>query len=364
MQQDDAYQIAVLPGDGIGPEVMREAVRVLEAAASAFGLQLSFARYAIGGSALDHFDEPFPKGSRDACMQADAVLLGAIGGPKWDHEKGDRRCESALLSLRKSLRTFANLRPVTVPESLANSSPLRRERVAGVDILIVRELTGGIYFGEPRFATEQEGGNMMRYTRSEVERIARVAFQMARRRSGLVTSVDKANVLQVSQFWREVISEVHTQEFPDLDLRHLYVDNAAMQLVLNPGQFDVIVTANLFGDILSDLAATLPGSLGLLPSASIGGSVGLFEPVHGSAPDLAGQGLANPLGAILSGAMLLDQLGHGDAAAAIRNGVTATLDAGIKTGDLGGVATTHEVGALVAERVSATKARTPMKMAV
>ena len=205
---------------------------------------------------------------------------------------------------------------------------------------------------------------MMRYTRSEVERIARVAFQMARRRSGLVTSVDKANVLQVSQFWREVISEVHTQEFPDLDLRHLYVDNAAMQLVLNPGQFDVIVTANLFGDILSDLAATLPGSLGLLPSASIGGSVGLFEPVHGSAPDLAGQGLANPLGAILSGAMLLDELGHSDAAAAIRNGVTATLDAGIKTGDLGGVATTHEVGALVAERVSVTKARTPMKMAV
>lgn len=363
MQHDNAYQIAVLPGDGIGPEVTREAVRVLEAAAPAFGLRLSFAHYAIGGSALDHFDEPFPIVTRDACMQADAVLLGAIGGPKWDHEKGDRRCESALLALRKRLRTFANLRPVTVPESLANSSPLRRERVAGVDILIVRELTGGIYFGEPRFATEQEGVNMMRYTRREVERIARVAFQAARRRSGRVTSVDKANVLQVSQFWREVVSEVH-QEFPDVDLRHLYVDNAAMQLVLNPGQFDVIVTANLFGDILSDLAATLPGSLGLLPSASIGGRVGLFEPVHGSAPDLAGQGLANPLGTILSGAMLLDELGHGDAAAAIRNGVTVALDAGVKTGDLGGVATTQEVGDLVAESVSATKARTPMKMAV
>lgn len=364
MQQDDAYQIAVLPGDGIGPEVIREAVRVLKAAASAFGLQLSFARHAIGGSALDHYDEPFPTGTRDACLQADAVLLGAIGGPRWDHEKGDRRCESALLALRKNLRTFANLRPVTVPESLADSSPLRRDRVTGVDILIVRELTGGIYFGEPRYATEQEGGNMMRYTRREVEQIARVAFQAARRRSGQVTSVDKANVLQVSQFWREVISEVHSQEFSDVDLRHLYVDNAAMQLVLNPGQFDVIVTANLFGDILSDLAATLPGSLGLLPSASIGGRTGLFEPVHGSAPDLAGQGVANPLGAILSGAMLLDELDHGDAAAAIRNGVTATLDAGAKTRDLGGVATTQEVGGLVVEHVSATKARTPMKMAV
>lgn len=363
-QQDDVYQIAVLPGDGIGPEVMRESIRVLQEAASVFGLQLSFAHYAIGGSALDHFNAPFPPDTHDACMQADAVLLGAIGGPKWDHEKGDRRCESALLALRKSLRTFANLRPVVVPESLANSSPLRRERVAGADILIVRELTGGIYFGEPRFATEEEGANMMRYTRREVERIARVAFHAARQRSGRVTSVDKANVLQVSQFWREVVSEVHAQEFPEVDLRHLYVDNAAMQLVLNPGQFDVIVTANLFGDILSDLAATLPGSLGLLPSASLGGRVGLFEPVHGSAPDLAGQGLANPLGAILSGAMLLDELGHGDAAAAIRNGATASLDAGVKTGDLGGTATTQEVGALVAESVSATNVRTPMKIAV
>lgn len=332
------YHIVLLPGDGIGPEVIAEAVRVLEAAADVHHFQLTFAEYPVGGAALDTEGDPLPEATLNACHAADAVLMGAVGGPKWDHFTGSQRPESGLLRLRKGLGVFANLRPVAVSESLADASPLRTERVAGTDVLIVRELTGGIYFGEPRGVAEENGQrvgrNTMVYAEDEIRRIARVAFRWAARRSGRVTSVDKANVLDVSRLWREVVAEVQAAEFPGIDLTHLYVDNAAMQLVRAPRQFDVVVTGNLFGDILSDLAATLPGSLGVLPSASVGGPVGLFEPVHGSAPDIAGQGKANPIAAILSAAMLLDALGEADAAAAVRRGVDEALSAGWRTADL------------------------------
>ena len=339
-----AYQIAVLPGDGIGPEVTREAERAISAAAAAFNFEVSLEYWPIGGAALDEFDTPFPDATQDACLAADAVFLGAIGGPKWDHETGARRCEAALLSLRKTLGGYANLRPVIVPESLVESSPLRAERVAGTDLLIVRELTGGIYFGQPRSSSNERASNAMVYDRDEIERIARTAFNLARKRKGHLTSVDKANVLEVSQLWRGVVTELHTSEFSDVELEHLYIDNAAIQLILRPSRFDVIVTGNLFGDILSDLAGTLPGSLGILPSASVGGKVGLFEPVHGSAPDIAGKGYANPAGALLSAVMMLQALGENEAGAHIQHGVVKTLEDGILTRDLGGTASTGEFG--------------------
>ena len=359
MQLPKTYHIAVLPGDGIGLEVTDEAVRVLQAAASAHGFSLAFDEHPVGGSALDRFDDPLPEATLRACRQADAVLLGAVGGPDWDHETGSRRPESGLLKLRQGLGVYANLRPVTVPSSLAETSPLRADRVAGTDVLIVRELTGGIYFGTPRGVVHHVGKhtatNTMCYSEHEIARIARVAFTWAEKRSGRVTSVDKANVLEVSQLWREVVTRVQRDEFSHVELDHLYVDNAAMQLVRDPRQFDVILTGNLFGDILSDLAATLPGSLGLLPSASIGGAVGLFEPVHGSAPDLVGQATANPLGAILSGAMLLDEIGEGAAAGAVRRGVEAALGAGLRTADLqrtgGRQVSTAEMGQAVADAI-------------
>ncbi len=343
MHSTNVHHIVVLPGDGIGPEVTAEAVRVLKASARSFGFGLSFETHDFGGIALDRFGDPFPESTQDACLRADAVLLGAIGGHRWDHEKGVRRPERGLLTLRKSLGVFANLRPVTVPYQLATRSPLRVERVAGTDLLIVRELTGGIYFGIPRGT----GFNTMCYTEAEIACIASVAFRWARKRSKRVTSVDKANVLEVSQLWREVVTTVHRDSYADVTLDHLYVDNAAMQMILKPRQFDVILTANLFGDILSDLAATLPGSLGMLPSASLGGRTGVFEPVHGSAPDIAGDGIANPLGAILSGAMLLDDLGEDAAANAIRHSVSDVITAGLRTPDLGGTSSTQEIGAHV-----------------
>jgi len=339
-----SYQVAVLPGDGIGPEVTREAVRSIHTASKEFEFEVSLEHWPIGGCALDEFDTPFPDATREACLRSDAVFLGALGGPKWDHETGSRRCEAALLSLRKALGGFANLRPVLVPESLVNSSPLRRERVTGTDLLIVRELTGGIYFGTPRSNTRERASNSMVYTRFEIERIARLAFDLARKRNGRLTSVDKANVLEVSQLWRAVVSELHRSEFSDVKLEHLYVDNAAIQLILRPAQFDVILTSNLFGDILSDLAGTLPGSLGILPSATMGGDVGLFEPIHGSAPDIAGKGYANPAGALLSAVMLLETLGEAEAGACIRRGIVQSLDHGILTRDLGGTASTTEFG--------------------
>ena len=332
------YRIAWLPGDGIGRDVTGAALDVMRPVAEAHGFGLDVREHAVGGAALDRDGVPLPKATREACLSADAVLLGAVGGPKWDGLDGALRPEAGLLAIRRALGAFANLRPVAVPESLAEASPLRPEVVAGTDLLIVRELTGGIYFGEPRgrrhTGTCAEALNTMRYTEKEVERVAEVAFQAARRRRGAVTSVDKANVLDVSRLWRDVVERVHRTHFPDVRLDHLYVDNAAMQLVRDPRRFDVVLTSNLFGDILSDLAATLPGSLGLLPSASIGGRVGLFEPVHGSAPDLAGQGKANPIAALGSGAMLFDHLGETEAANALRRGIEGALAEGWRTPDL------------------------------
>ena len=339
-----AYQIAILPGDGIGPEVTQEAERILLAAADVFDFQVKLEHWPIGGTALDQFDTPFPDATREACLAADAVFLGAIGDPKWDHETGSRRCEAALLELRKTLGGYANLRPVLVPESLVECSPLRAERVTDTDLMIVRELTGGIYFGTPRSVTQEIGLNTMTYTRAEIERIARIAFDLARERRGRLTSVDKANVLEVSQLWRRVVTKLHTEEYSDIELEHLYVDNAAIQLILRPSQFDVLLTGNLFGDILSDLAGTLPGSLGVLPSASIGGDVGLFEPVHGSAPDIAGRGYANPTGALLSAAMLLQTVGETKAGACVQSGVVNSLKQGVLTRDLGGTASTSDFG--------------------
>lgn len=354
------YQLAVLPGDGVGPEVTREALHVLEAAAGTYGFAFAATEHLVGGAALDACDDPLPADTLAACLASDAVLLGAVGGPAWDDRTGDKRPESGLLRLRKGLGVYANLRPVAVPESLAGASPLRADRVAGTDVLIVRELTGGIYFGKPRgvhqHVWKRTGVNTMRYSEGEVARIARVAFAWAERRSGRVTSVDKANVLEVSQLWRDVVSSVHRSEFPHLALDHLYVDNAAMQLVRDPRRFDVVLTGNLFGDILSDLAATLPGSLGLLPSASVGGVVGLFEPVHGSAPDLVGQDVANPIAAILSVAMLLDELGETEAARGVRRAVEGVLADGLRTADLWQEeyqhVSTSVMGEAVAQRIS------------
>lgn len=332
------YNVMLLPGDGIGPEVTAEAVGLLDTTAALCGFSLSYTEEAAGGAAIDRYQDPLPDAVLEKCMAAHAVLLGAVGGPKWDHYTGAMRPESGLLKLRKALGAFANLRPVSVPESLAEASPLRAEAVRGTDMLVVRELTGGIYFGEPRGREPDGDGekayNTMVYTTPEIDRVARVAFEWAGKRRKHITSVDKANVLVVSQLWRDTVERVHAADFANIALQHMYVDNAAMQLVLNPRQFDVIVTGNLFGDILSDAAATLGGSLGLLPSASLGGDVGLFEPVHGSAPDIAGQGKANPIAAILSIAMMLDFFGEAKAAEAVRHGVNAALDAGARTADL------------------------------
>ena len=351
------YTIVALPGDGIGPEVTHEAMQVLEAAAAAFGFGVAVQPMAMGGAAIDAEGTPLPEATLDACLTADAVFLGAVGGPRWDALTGDFRPESGLLKLRKALGAFANLRPVQVPDALVDASPLKPDRVAGVDLLVVRELTGGIYFGKPKGEVDGVGWNTMRYTEAEIERVARVAFEWARRRGGRVTSVDKANVLAVSQLWRRTVTRLHEAAFADVTLDHLYVDNAAMQLVRAPGAFDVILTANLFGDILSDLAATLPGSLGLLPSASIGGKVGLFEPVHGSAPDIAGQDKANPIAAILSVAMMLDHLGESLAATAIRQAVDDTLARGFRSADLAGAIEpvgTRAFGAAICDALSTT----------
>ncbi|MEM1056784.1 MAG: 3-isopropylmalate dehydrogenase [Bacteroidota bacterium] len=346
------YSLALLPGDGIGPEVATEAVRVLRAAGEAFGFQIEAGEHPMGGAGLDACGDPLPVETLDACLSADAVFLGAVGGPQWDDVPADCRPERGLLRLRAGLGAFANLRPVVVPDALAMRSPLRPERVAGTDLLIVRELTGGIYFGQPRERTEAEALDTMRYSVEEIERITRVAFEWAGTRSGRVASVDKANVLASSALWREVVSRVGAEEYPDIVLEHLYVDYAAMEIVRDPRRFDVVLTGNLFGDVLSDLAATLPGTLGLLPSASLGGATGLFEPVHGSAPDLAGHGLANPLAAILSAAMLLRDLGQFEAAAAIHQSVNAVVADGPLTPDLGGTASTAHVGGAIASTLS------------
>jgi len=343
-------RVALLPGDGIGPEVIREAVKVLQAVARRFQLQFVFTELPIGGAAADATGTPLPDVTLQACLRADAVLLGAVGGPTWDRLPGPARPEAGLLQLRSALGVFANLRPVRVFPSVAAVSPLRPEVATATDLLIVRELIGGLYFGQPRGRTEDGAVDTLRYSAKEVARVTRVAFTMARRRRRKVTSVDKANVLETSRLWRETVESV-AGEFPDVTLEHMLVDTCAMQLVRAPTQFDVIVTENMFGDILSDEAGAVAGSLGLLPSASIGDRQPFFyEPVHGSAPDITGKGVANPVGAILSVAMLLrHSLERHDAAGTVEAAVERVLEAGVRTPDLGGRATTVQVGDRVAE---------------
>ena len=326
--------IAWLPGDGVGPEVLREARRVLEVIASEGTHECEFVEGDIGGVAIERHGGPLPKATQDLCLKSSAVFLGAVGDPKYDHLPPGKRCENGLLDLRKLLGNYANLRPVTVFEALVDSSPLRRDSVRGVDLVIVRELLGGIYFGSPRGTEGDHAFNTEIYSREEVGRIARVAFKLARHRRRRVTSVDKANVLEASVLWRETCTEI-SKQFPDVVFSNMYVDNCAMQLIAKPAQFDVILTNNMFGDILSDEASMLAGSLGLLPSASIGGSVGLYEPVHGSAPDIAGKGLANPLGAISSAAMLLEHsLELPREAIKLERAIVKVLSRGYRTPDL------------------------------
>ena len=351
------YSIAVLPGDGIGPEVTAEAVRVLRAAADLHGFGLETTEYAVGAAGVAKGGDSLPAATAGAVVEADAVLLGAVGHPSLAAAEGRRRPEAGLLALRKLLGAYANLRPVTVHPALRHASPLRPERLDGVDLLIVRELLGGLYYGEPRSLERDTAVNTMRYSVPEIERVARVAFEAARGRRRSVTSVDKANVLEVSQLWRETVTRV-AAEYPDVALEHLYVDYAAMRLVAHPAAIDVLLTENLFGDILSDEGAVLTGSLGLLPSASIGDGPGLFEPVHGSAPDIAGKGIANPLGAIASAAMLLRYgLDQPEAADAVDQAIEAVLTAGARTADLArpGEPTlgTRQIGDLVAAAVLA-----------
>lgn len=332
--------ICVMPGDGIGPEIVAEALRVLDAAAKKFDHEFSTENALIGGSAIDATGVPLPDSTIEACKKSDAVLLGAVGGPKWDSLDPAIRPEKGLLGIRKALGLFANLRPATLFPELAGACLLRPDIVGnGLDLIVVRELTGGIYFGKPAGTEVRDGKrtgwNTMIYNEDEIARIAHVAFQAARKRRKKVCSVDKANVLDVSRVWREVVIEV-SRLYPDVELSHLYVDNAAMQLVRDPSQFDVIVTGNLFGDILSDEASVITGSIGMLPSASLGSSQpGLFEPIHGSAPDIAGQGKANPLATILSVAMMLRHaFDLGAEADAIESAVHKTLQAGFRTGDI------------------------------
>jgi 3-isopropylmalate dehydrogenase len=327
-------RIAWLPGDGVGPEVLREARRVLEVIASEHSHEFEFVEADIGGVAIEGHGEPLPKATQDVCLKSNAVFLGAVGDPKYDHLPPGKKCENGLLDLRKLLGNYANLRPVTVFEALVESSPLRRDSVRGVDLMIVRELLGGIYFGSPRGIEESQAFNTEIYTREEVRRIALIAFKLARHRRRKVTSVDKANVLEVSVLWRETVTEV-AKQFPDITFQSMYVDNCAMQLIAKPAQFDVILTNNMFGDILSDEASMLSGSLGLLPSASIGAKIGLYEPVHGSAPDIAGKGIANPLGAISSAAMLLEHsLELPREAVKLERAIIKVLSRGYRTPDL------------------------------
>ena len=334
------YRITLLPGDGIGPEIMSVAVDVLNVVGKRFDLSFEFSTALIGGAAIDETGEPLPAVTLDMCRNSDAVLLAAIGGYKWDSLPSHLRPEAGLLGLRAGLQLFANLRPAKIIPQLIDASTLKREVVEGVDIMVVRELTGGIYFGKPKgiFTTEtgeKRGVNTMVYTESEIERIGRVAFETARKRGGKLCSVDKANVLEVSQLWRDRITQL-SAEYTDVELSHLYVDNAAMQLVRAPKQFDTIVTGNLFGDILSDAAAMLTGSIGMLPSASLGAdSPGVYEPVHGSAPDIAGLDQANPLAQVLSAAMMLRYaLNQPEAAELIENSVLQVLQQNYRTGDI------------------------------
>ncbi len=330
--------IAVLAGDGVGQEIVPEAVKILQAVGERFHHHFEFVSGDVGGQAIDSVGEPLPRATLELAKRSDAVLLGAVGGPKWEGLEYRLRPERALLGLREQLGLFANLRPAKLYPMLADASTLKREVVEGIDLLVVRELTGGIYFGKPKGIEKIPGGergiNTEVYTTEEIRRIAKVAFEAARKRRRRVTSVDKANVLESSELWRRVVIQVH-KDYPDVELNHLYVDNCAMQLVRNPRQFDVLVTSNLFGDILSDEAAMLTGSIGMLPSASLGSQTGLYEPIHGSAPDIAGQSIANPIATIASAAMMLSYSFHLEKEAeAVEQAIVKTLERGHRTKDI------------------------------
>lgn len=359
------YNIALLKGDGIGCEVVDEALKVLDSLPKDFAL--NYDEYFIGGAGYDAKGNPLPDETLQGCKKSDAILFGAIGGEKWDKLEKHLRPESGLLRLRKNLGVYANLRPIKIYDALIDSSPLKKERIQNSDFVIVRELISGIYFGEPRGKSESEAYNTMRYSRTEIERIARFAFDLARSRrkssknGGKLTCVDKANVLETSVLWREVVNEV-AKDFSDIEVDFLYVDNASMQIILRPSAFDVVLTENLFGDILSDEASVIGGSIGLLASASIGEiaegefsgkKTGLFEPIHGSAPDIAGQNIANPLATILSSAMMLEFLGESDCAQKITNAVNAVLNEGHRTKDLDKnyFISCSQMGDLVAQKV-------------
>ncbi len=358
-----SHKIALLPGDGIGQEVTPEAQKILQVVAKATGASFEFEPALIGGSAIDATGGPLPPATLRLCQQSDAILFGAVGGPKWDTLPQEARPERGLLAIRKELDLFANLRPAKCFPMLVDASPLKRSVVEGTDLMVIRELTGGLYFGEPRGREELAGGgaravNTMVYTSGEIERVARAAFDVAMKRRKRLASVDKSNVLVVSQLWREVVTQV-AKDYPAVELEHILVDNCAMALVHAPTRFDTLVTENTFGDILSDEAAILAGSMGMLPSASLGGRVGLYEPVHGTAPDIAGKGLANPIAAILSAAMLLryslDRSADGDR---IEAAVLSVLEQGYRTRDIQSAGTkpvgTAEMGDLIARRVEAS----------
>jgi 3-isopropylmalate dehydrogenase len=350
--------ILVLPGDGIGPEVCNEAIKVINHLNDIYKLDILIEEFAVGGSAYEEFGNPLPEDTLKAAKEADAILLGAVGGPKWDNIDYELRPERALLGLRAELDLFANLRPAILSKYLSDSSSLKSDKVQDLNLLIVRELTGGIYFGEPRGRSKSGDSafNTMIYSKTEIRRIGRIAFEAAQKRNKNLCSVDKANVLEVSVLWREVISEL-SEEYPDVELSHMLVDNAAMQLVRDPKQFDVIVTGNLFGDILSDIAAMLTGSIGMLPSASLNSeNKGMYEPVHGSAPDISGKELANPIAAILSVAMMLKySFNMNEASSAIENSIQEVLSEGYRTYDLEGSEknklSTSEMGNKIIEKI-------------
>ena len=351
--------IAVLPGDGIGPEVIPHAVKVLEQVATRFGHHFTFRTADVGGAAIDKTGRPLPDATLQLAKESDAILLGAVGGSKWEGLDYSVRPERALLGLREQLGLYANLRPAKLYPMLADASTLKREVILGIDLLVVRELTGGIYFGQPKGIEKtpegERGFNTEVYTTREIERIAKVGFEAARKRRHKVTSVDKANVLESSELWRRVVTSM-AKRYPDVELHHLYVDNCAMQLVRNPSQFDVLVTTNLFGDILSDEAAMLTGSIGMLPSASLGGKVGMFEPIHGSAPDIAGKNQANPIATIASAAMLLSYAFNLDKeATAVEQAILHVLEKGYRTKDIHSEGTalvgTQEMGRLILQEL-------------
>jgi len=352
MPTPKTWKIVLLPGDGVGPEVIAATKSVLQIIGDFYDHNFEFSEHLIGGAGIDAVQNPLPQDTIDACLASDGVLLGAVGGPKWDGQT--LRPEQGLLGIRKAMGLFANLRPLQVSPVMAHRSPLKKEIVEGVDLIVFRELTGGVYFGD-KVRTDTMASDLCVYTVEEIERVTRAAFKIALQRRGKVTSVDKANVMETSRLWREVVTRIHAEEFPQVELKHALVDSMAMHLIQRPRDYDVILTENMFGDILSDEISVLGGSIGLLPSASLGsGGPGLFEPIHGSAPDIAGQDLANPVGTILSAAMLLRHgLGLEDEAGSIEAAVAAVLAAGATTADLGGELGTRAAAEAIIDAIRA-----------